>query len=307
MRFPPPVRRITSPRGAPSTTKVSAGFPPTGLIRRAAGAYSRPPGAAIDDTEGHHARRNRSHLSGGGRGTDRPQRLPERAALRRPGRAARVRVAVGRRAPLHGLHDVSRRAPVPQLLRRPHPAHPARVDGGRPPVARPYARGGAGRGPRPHVQRPLHPRHRARPRARRVRGLRRQPGGQPADLRRGGADDPPGRRARVLRVRREVREAGAPRPPAAAVQVVPRPDLRRRGVARVVRDHGAARHRHPHHPAEAVGGRDQRAERVSHDLPRRERDGGAAADRRRQTYCDENADRAEEFARSTSAPTGARS
>ena len=60
-----------------------------------------------------------------------------------------------------------------------------------------------------------------------------------------------------MRVRRHVREAGAARAPAAAVQVVPRPDLRRGGLAGVVGDHGAARHRHPHHPAEALGGGDR--------------------------------------------------
>ena len=43
------------------------------------------------------------------------------------------------------------------------------------------------------------------------------------------------------------------RAPAPAVQVVPRPHLRRRRLARVVGDHGEARHRHPDHPAEAVG------------------------------------------------------
>ena len=89
--------------------------------------------------------------------------------------------------------------------------HPARLDGGRPAVARSDARRRAGRDARPHVERTLHLRHRPRPRPRRVRGLRRQPGGQPRDLRRGGADDPRGPRARLLRVRRQVREAGAPR------------------------------------------------------------------------------------------------
>ncbi len=47
------------------------------------------------------------------------------------------------------------------------------------------------------------------------------------------------------------------------------------------RDHGAARHRHPHHPAEAVGDVRPGAERVPEDLQRGERDGRASADRRR--------------------------
>ena len=40
--------------------------------------------------------------------------------LGRPRRAARLRVDLGRRAPLHRLHDVPRRAAVPDVLRRPH-------------------------------------------------------------------------------------------------------------------------------------------------------------------------------------------
>ncbi len=49
----------------------------------------------------------------------------------------------------------------------------------------------------------------------------------------------------VKQTRRELRPA--------AVQVVPRPHLRRRRLARVLEHHGEARHRHPDHPAEAVG------------------------------------------------------
>ena len=43
---------------------------------------------------------------------------------------------------------------------------------------------------RQHVERPRHPRPRARPRPGRVRGLRRRHEHQPRHLRRGGADDP---------------------------------------------------------------------------------------------------------------------
>ena len=67
-----------------------------------------------------HARRHGRHLPGAGRGAHRSQRLPERAPPRRSRRAARLRVALGRRAPLHRLHDVPRRAAVPDLLRRAH-------------------------------------------------------------------------------------------------------------------------------------------------------------------------------------------
>ena len=59
---------------------------------------------------------------------------------------------------------------------------------------------------------------------------------------------------------------------ARAVQVLPRPHLRRRGVARVDADHGGARRRHPHHPAEAVGGRSPASwTPYRHHLPRGER------------------------------------
>ena len=59
-------------------------------------------------------------------------------------------------------------------------------------------------------------------------------------LRRVGADAARRPRERRLRVRRQAREAGAPRDPPAPVQSVPRPHLRRRRVARVGRDHGAS-------------------------------------------------------------------
>ena len=121
------------------------------------------------------------------------------------------------------------------------------------PWHQPDARRRAGQHARQPVERPPHPRPRARPRPGRVRGLRRRHEHQPRVLRRGGADDPAGARARLLRVRRHVRQAGAARHPPAPAHDVPRPHLRRGGVARVVAHHGRARRRALHHPAEAVG------------------------------------------------------
>src|SRR5439155_26336579 len=88
---------------------------------------------------GSNARRNGRHLSGRGRGTNRSQRLPERASPRRPRQASRVRLAVGRRASLHRLHDVSRRPALPDVFRRAHGTHPARLDGGGAALAPPLA------------------------------------------------------------------------------------------------------------------------------------------------------------------------
>ena len=108
-----------------------------------------------------------------------------------------------------------------------------------------------------------------------------QPGGQPRDLRRVEPDDPRRPGARLLRVRREVRQADAPRTAPATLQVVPRAHLCGGGVAGVLRDHGPAGHRAADHSAEAVGNGGRRAECVPTHLSRRERDGRAAADCRR--------------------------
>ena len=183
------------------------------------------------------------------------------------------------------------------LLRRPHAAHPARLDGRRAALARPDPRRRAGR--------------RCSTTCRTGalilgigRGLGRVEfegfGVNQEDSRAIFVESAQmileGLERGVLRVRRQVREAGAPRAPPAAVQVVPRPHLRRRGVAGVVADHGAARHRHPDHPAEAVGGRRARAQR----LPRvfREVNGIDAPPPivGGWTFCDENRRRAEEHA-----------
>ncbi len=59
-----------------------------------------------------------------GAGEGRTDRNVYRNELRlgRSRRAARIRIAVGRRASLHGIHDVPGRAAVPDLLRRAHAA-----------------------------------------------------------------------------------------------------------------------------------------------------------------------------------------
>ena len=111
-----------------------------------------------------------------------------------------------------------------------------------------------------------------------------------------------GSRRGVVEYDGQVREAGAPRDPPAAVQVVPRPHLRRRGLARVVGDHGAARDRHPDHPAEAVGARGEGARRLPRGVPRGERRRRAAADRRR---AGRSATRTPAAPRSTRASTSA--
>ena len=107
----------------------------------------------------------------------------------------------------------------------------------------------------------------------------RDPDGRVARaLRRGRRDDPRRPRARLRGVRRHVHHAARARAPAAAVQVVPRPHLRRGRLAGVEPDHGRARHRHPDHPAEAVGRHGVRARHVPRGLPRGERRRRAAAD-----------------------------
>src|SRR5207247_1752628 len=89
---------------------------------------------------GPHARRTGRGLSESEEGALRYRRLQERAPPSGRGRAARLRVRLGRRAPLHRLHDVPGRAPVPHLHGRTDPARPARLDGRGAAVARSPAR-----------------------------------------------------------------------------------------------------------------------------------------------------------------------
>ena len=67
-------------------------------------------------------------------------------------------------------------------------------------------------------------------------------------------------------VRRHVRQAAARGDSPGAVQVVPRPHLRRRRVTRLVADHGAPGRGHPDHSPEAVARGRQGARDVSRRL-----------------------------------------
>ena len=211
----------------------------------------------------------------------RPRGLSRGAAARRDGGAARLRLGVVGRAPLHRLHDVSRRHAVPELHGGEDDARAARLDGGGAAVARPGARRRADRDARQPLGRAHHPRARTRSRARRVRRLPHRSGRGAQPLRRVRAARARRARARLHRGRRGDAPA-APRHPAAAVQELPRPHLRRGGVARVDADHGAARHRPAGGAAEAVGRGEEGLRRLPPGVPRGERRRrGAAAFLRR--------------------------
>ena len=206
----------------------------------------------------------------------------ERAAPRRPGRAARLRVDLGRRAPLHRLHDVPGRAAVPHLHGRPHAA---RVQLGSMVVVLPW------HDPmrvaeqvvdaRQHVGRPPDP-----------RASGRGAGKVEFDGFRLSMDES---RPRFVESRRDAparaRDAATASTTASssssrARRSGPRPFKSFRGrtyAAAVspesVRDHGRARRRHPDHPAEAVGGSRARSSTTYRErLPPGERRRRAAAD-----------------------------
>ena len=136
--------------------------------------------------------------------------------LARPRRAARLRLVLERRAPLHRLHHGARRAAAPLLRRRAHAEDRARQHGGGPALARPDAGRRGDLAPRLALRRPLHPRHRPRRRPRRVRGLPHRHGRVARALRRVRRDDPQGSRDRLLRVRRQVHQAAEEGHPAGA-------------------------------------------------------------------------------------------
>ena len=94
-----------------------------------------------------------------------------------------------------------------------------------------------------------------------------------------------------------VRQADAARHPAAPAHDVPRPDLRRGRLARVVAHHGRARHRPLHHPAEAVGHGGRRSSTAYRTIYR-EVNGGEAPPPvvSGWTFCDEDEERAREMA-----------
>ena len=180
--------------------------------------------------------------------------LSERAGAGRSGRAAGLRFDLGGRAPLHRLHDVPRRAAVPVVLRRPHPARAAGLDGGGAAVARPDAGRRADLGARPPLGRALHPRH----------GPRRWAGSSSTAS---GVDQDDSRERFVESARcscgaRDAADANIDGKHYQAARTAtsaraPFKSLQGRTYAAAVspetsRDHGAARRRPADHPAEAV-------------------------------------------------------
>src|SRR6185295_6913532 len=162
MPLPAPVTTAVRPAKSrmPGTILAATASVKTPAALYVAGGRDYAPAASLPEGVTQHARRHGSHLPEPTRRTLRSRRLPRRPASRGARGAARLRFRLGRRAPLHGLHDVSRRARVPHLHRRPDAAHPARLDGGRSPLARPAARRRAGGDARPHERRPVRLRHR---------------------------------------------------------------------------------------------------------------------------------------------------
>ena len=130
--------------------------------------------------------------------------IPQRTAPRRPGRAAGLRVHLGRGAPLHRLHHVPRRAAIPVLHGWADRAGQARLDGGGAAVARPGARG---RRVRDAGQPQRWPGSRGRRSRAGQGGVRRIPAGHervPPALQRVGRTPGPGAGGRIRRVRRRV-------------------------------------------------------------------------------------------------------
>ncbi len=204
-----------------------------------------------------------------------------RPPSRRSRRAARLRVDLERRAPLHGLHDVSRRAAVPDLHGGPHEHGEAGLDGAGAAVARPGAGRRADRDARPHVQRPADPRTRPGHRQGRVRRVPRRDGVRPPAVQGSRRGHP--RRARDRRhgVPRRVRRSAAGGAPPVAAGLVQGPDLLGDRLARVGRDHGQARHRCPDRAPEAVAHGQGGDGDVPLHVSGGDRRGAAAADRRR--------------------------
>ena len=126
---------------------------------------------ASDERGARHAGRHDHDLPRCGR-HQRRRGVAQRSRPRRAGRATRLRLGVGRRAPLHLVHHVPRRAAVPDVHGGPHQADAVGLDGGDPAVARPGARRRAGDDAGHDVRWSLHLRDGPRSRSRRVRGLR---------------------------------------------------------------------------------------------------------------------------------------
>ena len=128
---------------------------------------------------------------------------------RAAGGAARLRQGLRRRASLHRLRGVSRQRAVPLVAGGEDAPREARHGRVHPAVEHAAARGGEDRAARPSLGRARGARARPRPRAPRVRRLRRRHAGVARPLRRGGAHDPRRDRSRLDRGRRSVLSAGA--------------------------------------------------------------------------------------------------
>jgi len=109
-----------------------------------------------------HACGNGRRLQNTGRALSDHQIYLNELALADMAEPAGLRIDLGRRAPLHRLHDVPRRRAVPLLHGGPHQARAAGLDGGGAAVARPDAGGRAGLDARPSLGRPHDPGSRSR-------------------------------------------------------------------------------------------------------------------------------------------------
>src|SRR5690242_9461451 len=140
-----------------------------GSWRRATRSRRRPPRAtgrltatlsssehtrAKTDTGGGDARWHGGGVPESQEEAERPRGLPQRAPPRRARRAPRLPVHLGRRASLHRLHHVSRRAAVSHLPGGADADGAARLDGRRAALARSDARGRGSVDARQHLGRP---------------------------------------------------------------------------------------------------------------------------------------------------------
>ena len=196
----------------------------------------------------------------------------------RPRRAARLRLGVGRRAPLHRLHDVPRPVAAPHLGRRPHEARAARQHGDGAAVARSGAHRRELHGARPHVAGP----RRSSASAAASRASSSRASARRWASRAGASSSTPRRSSRALETGFIEYDGELYQQPRAAIRpgavpLVEGTRLRLVGVARVVAHHGEARRRHHDHRAEAVGQDARRPRRVPRHLPRGERRGAAEA------------------------------
>src|SRR5215470_11063515 len=255
-------------------------------------------GAIIQRRRGSiHSRWNGGGLPEPRQGAHGSRGLLQRAPARRPRRAARLRIDLGRRAPLHRLHDVPGCAPVPHVHGGPHRARAPGLDGRGPAVARPDARGRGSLDARQHLGRPAHPGPRPRGRQGGVRRLSPADGRVAPALHRIGRDAAARARDGLLRVRGDVRQAAARRDTARAVQDLPRPHLCGGRLTGVAAGHGQARRRnldHPQKPWKEVARELETYRTIYREVNAVEAPPPVSAG---WTFCDESAARAQEMAR----------